>query len=154
MSLPFYLFSFLPLSLSPSLPFYEFPVWIKLSNLSYYRYYHYYYCYYYYYYYYYYYCYYVYFGLVGTSVTFPKEQVAPSNIRSLGLVLQFLQFQAMLLFAKALCYYFLHLISSASLSIFLMSPLGLPVQLEQLLKSYNILTLSFATTLAGLWLYH
>ena len=76
----------------------------------------------------YYYC--VYLGLVGSAGTFPREQVAPSNLRSLGLALQFLQFQAMLLFAKAL-YSFLHLTSSTSLSIFSISPLGLQLQLEQ-----------------------
>ena len=88
---------------------------------------------YYYYYYYYYYCYYfcVYLGLVGSSSIFPREQVAPSKLRSLGLALQFLQFQAILLFAKALCYS-LCLTSAASLSVFLMSLLGLQLQLEQL----------------------
>ena len=45
----------------------------------------------------------VYLGLVGSSGIFPGEQVEPSNLRSLGRALQFLQFQAMLLFAKALC---------------------------------------------------
>ena len=81
---------------------------------------------------YYYYCYYyyVYLGLVGSSSTFPREQVAPSNLRSLGLALQFLQFQAILLFAKAL-YCSLHITSSASLSIFSVSLLGLQLQLEQ-----------------------
>ena len=48
----------------------------------------------------------------------------------IGLALKFLQFQAMLLFAKALCYS-LHLISSVSLSIFSISLLGLQLQLEQ-----------------------
>ena len=66
--------------------------------------------------YYYYYCY-VYLGLVASSSTFPREQVAPINPRSLGLAIQFLQFQAMLLFVKAL-YFSLHLTSSASLSVF------------------------------------
>ena len=46
----------------------------------------------------------VYLGLVRSSGIFPGEQVEPSNLRSLGRALQFLQFQAMLLFAKALCY--------------------------------------------------
>ena len=80
------------------------------------------------YYYYYYYC--IYLGLVGSSGIFPREQIASSNLSSLGLALQFLQFQAMLLFAKALCYS-LCLTSPASLSIFLMSLLGLQLQLEQ-----------------------
>ena len=53
-----------------------------------------------------------------------------SNLRSLGLALQFLQFQAMLLFAKA-PYYSLHLTSSARLPIFSMSFLGLQLQLSQ-----------------------
>ena len=79
-------------------------------------------------YYYYYYC--VYLSLVGSSGIFLREQVAPRNLRSLRLALQFLQFQAMLLFAKALCYS-LCLTSPASLSIFLMSLLGLQLQLKQ-----------------------
>ena len=91
----------------------------------------------------YYHCYYysVYLGLVGSSGTFPREQVVPSNLKSLGLALQFLQFQAMLLFAKAL-YYSLHLTSSASLSIFLMSLLGFQLQLEQ--PQFEISSRSFS----------
>ena len=42
-------------------------------------------CYYCYYYYYYYYYYYVYLDLVDSSGTILREQVAPSNLRSLGL---------------------------------------------------------------------
>ena len=65
------------------------------------------------------------------SGTFRREQVAPRNQRSLGLVLQFLQFQTMLLFAKAL-YYSLHQTSSAtSLSVFSVLLIGLQLQLEQ-----------------------
>ena len=48
---------------------------------------------------------------------FPREQIAPSNLRSLGLALQSLKFQEMLLFAKTLCCS-LPLTSPASLSIF------------------------------------
>ena len=59
----------------------------------------------------------VYVGLVGSSGKLPRGQVAPSNLKFLGLALQFLQFQAILLFAKALCYS-LHVTSSASLSVF------------------------------------
>ena len=77
-----------------------------------------------------YYYYYVYLGLVGSSGTFHREQVAPSNLMYLGLAVQFLQFQAMLLFEKALCYS-LCLTSSASLSIFSMLLLGLQLQLKQ-----------------------
>ena len=62
----------------------------------------------------------IYLGLVGRSNKFSREQVAPSSLRSLGFAFEFLQFQAMLLFAKALCYS-LHQTSSASLSIFSMS---------------------------------
>ena len=52
-----------------------------------------------------------YLGLVGTSNRFPREQVAPNNLWSLGLALQIFQFQAMLLFAKALFYILLlHLV--------------------------------------------
>ena len=88
----------------------------------------YYYYYYYYYHYYYHYCYCVSLCLVGSSGIFPREQVAPSNLRSLGLALQFLQFQAMLLFAKVLCCS-LCLTSPPSLSIFLMSLIGPQLQL-------------------------
>ena len=77
-----------------------------------------------------YYYYYVYLSLVGSSGTFHREQVAPSNLMYLGFALQLLQFQAMLLFAKALCYS-LRLTSSASLSIFSMLLLGLQLQLKQ-----------------------
>ena len=86
--------------------------------------------YYYYHYYYYHYCYCVSLCLVGSSGIFPREQVAPSNLRSLGLVWQFLQFQAMLLFANVLCCS-LCLTSPPSLSIFLMSLLGPQLQLKQ-----------------------
>ena len=90
------------------------------------------YYYYHYHYYYYYHCYYcVYLGLVGSPDIFPREQVAPSNLRSLGLALQFLQFQARLLFAKALCYS-LRLTSPASPLFVFMSLPGLQLQLEQL----------------------
>ena len=80
---------------------------------------------------YYYYCYYycLYLGLVSSSCIFPREQAAPSNLRSPGFALQFLQFQTMLLFEKALCYS-LRLTSPASLSVFLMSLPGLQLQLE------------------------
>ena len=100
------------------------PLLLLLHN----HYYHHYYYYYYYYYYHYYY--YVPFGLVRSSSTFPREQIVPNNLRSLVLALQFLQFQAMLLFVKALCYS-LHLTSSASISVFWMLLLGLQLQLEQ-----------------------
>ena len=72
----------------------------------------------------------VYLGLLGSSGIFPKEQVTPSKLKSLGRALQFLQFQAIQPFAKAL-YYSLHLTFSASLSMFLMSLLRLQLQLEQ-----------------------
>ena len=72
----------------------------------------------------------VYLGFVSSSSAFPRKQVVLSKLKSLGLALQLLQFQEMLLFVKALCYS-LHLISSASFSIFLMSFIELQLQLEQ-----------------------
>ena len=61
----------------------------------------------------------VYLSLVSSSGTFPREQVTLSNLMSLGLALQFLQFQTMLLFAKVICSS-LHQTSSASLSVSLL----------------------------------
>ena len=69
-------------------------------------------------------------SLVGSFGTFARELVSPSNLWSLGFSLQFLQFRVILLFAKALCYP-LHLTSSPSLSVFMISLLGLQLQLEQ-----------------------
>ena len=92
------------------------------------------------YYHHYFYCYYCFnLGLVGSSGKLLREQVVPSNLRSLGLALHFWQLWEMLLFAKALCN-FLYLTSSAILSIFLMSFQGLQLQPEQpqLVTNHNL----------------
>ena len=60
--------------------------------------------------------------LVASSGIFPREQVTASNRKSLELVLQFLQFQAMLLCAKALCYSLCLNFSNQSFNLFNVTP--------------------------------